>query len=231
MRIFFNILVIITLFSCKGTEPGENKTQRYFNIDSVYKDYLVSYSDDSVFTLGTSCGYKNSKEEIIIPKGKYSYCFTDTFKNFAFVSDDKLTNSKVVAIDRNENILFDVYMFDNGPDELADGLFRIIRNGKIGYADKNGIIVIEPKFECADKFENGKASVALECKLVKDKYDSEHSRMESDSWFYIDRKGNKVNKLKTAYNKHNSFFVYRLLTNSYRSITKRYRILVSYCNG
>ncbi|MDP3583484.1 MAG: hypothetical protein Q8S39_16225, partial [Ignavibacteria bacterium] len=92
----------------------------------------------------------------------------------------------------NEKILFDAYMFDNGPDELADGLFRIIRNGKIGYADKNGFIVIEPKFECADKFENGNANVALECRKVVDAYDSEHSRMESNSWFYIDKKGNKI---------------------------------------
>lgn len=187
-----SLLVIFILISCKRTEPGVNKAQGYFNADSIHTDYLVSFSDDSLFSPGTSCGYKNSKGEIIIPKGKYSYCFTDTFKNFAFVYDDKLTNSKVVAIDRNENILFDVYMFDNGPDELANGLFRIIRNGKIGYADKNGVIVIKPKFECADKFENGKASVALECKLVKDKNDQEHSKMESDSWFYIDKKGNKV---------------------------------------
>ena len=74
-------------------------------------------------------------------------------------------------------------MFDNGPDYLEDGLFRIIQNGKIGYADKNGVIVIEPKFECADQFENGIARVALDCTLVKDESDPEHSRMESDSWF------------------------------------------------
>ena len=192
MRRFFNIVVLLTLFSCKGTEPGVNKAQGYFDIDSIYTDYLVSFSEDSVFAPGTSYGYRNLQGEIIIPKGKYQHCFTDTFKNFAFVSDDKLTKSKVVAIDRNENILFDAYMFDNGPDWLEDGLFRIIRNGKIGYADKNGVIVIEPKFECAEQFENGIARVALDCKLVKDESDPEHSRMESDSWFYIDKKGNKV---------------------------------------
>lgn len=192
MNRFLYVLVLLTLFSCKGTEPGVNKAQGYFDIDSIYTDYLVRFSDDSVFVPGTSCGYRNLQGEIIIPKGKYSHCFSDTFKNFAFVYDDKLTNSKVVAIDRNENILFDAYMFDNGPDWLEDGLFRIIRNGKIGYADKNGVIVIEPKFECAEQFENGIARVALDCRLVKDEYDSEHSRMESDSWFYIDKKGNKV---------------------------------------
>ncbi|MCX6170294.1 MAG: hypothetical protein NTX65_13185 [Ignavibacteriales bacterium] len=192
MKILLSMLVIFILISCKGTEPRVNKAQGYFNVDSIHTDYLFSFSEDSESPYGTSSGYRNLKGEIIIPIGKYNHCFTDTFKNFAFVFDDKLTHSKVVAIDRNENILFDVYMFDNGPDELANGLFRIIRNGKIGYADKNGIIVIEPKFECADKFEHDKASVALKCRLVKDESDPEHSRMESDSWFYIDKKGNKV---------------------------------------
>jgi len=192
MRRFFNILVLLTFFSCKGTEPGVDKTKEYFNLDSIYTDYLVRFSDESDSLSVTSYGYRNLHGEIIIPKGKYNHCFTDTFKNFAFVYDDKLTNSKVVAIDRNENILFDAYMFDNGPDWLEDGLFRIVRNGKIGYADKNGVIVIEPKFACANQFQNGIASVALDCRIVKSEYDSEHSRMESDSWFYIDKKGNKV---------------------------------------
>jgi hypothetical protein len=94
------------------------KNQEYYTIDSMYIDYVYSFSDDGGFTPGARCGYRNIKGEIVIPKGKYTYCFTDTFKNFAFVSDDKLTNSKVVAIDRNENISFDAYMFDNGPDWL-----------------------------------------------------------------------------------------------------------------
>ena len=83
-------------------------------------------------------------------------------------------------------------MFDNGPDWIVDGLFRISRNGKIGYADKNGVIVIEPKFECAEQFENGVARVALNCKLVKDKSDPAPSALASDSWLFIDKKGNKV---------------------------------------
>lgn len=182
----------MTLLSCKEPEPGKNKTQKYFSVDLIYTDYLVSFTEEGIFTPGASCGYRNSKGEIIIPIAKYNHCFTDTFKNFAYVSDEKLTNSKIVAIDRNENILFDAYMFDNGPDYLEDGLFRVVRNGKIGYADKNGIIVIESKFECADQFENGIARVALNCKLEKEKYDLEHTRMESGSWFYVDKKGNKV---------------------------------------
>ena len=192
-------MVLLTLFSCKGTQSVDIKTKEYSDVDSIYTDYLVKFSDEIDSSNEKSYGYRNLNGKTIIPQGKYNYCFTDTFKNFAFIFDDKLTNSKVVAIDRNENILFDAYMFDNGPDWLEDGLFRIVRNGKIGYADCNGVIVIEPKFECANQFENGIARVALDCKLVKDKSDSEHSRMESNSWFYIDKKGNKIIKNACRY--------------------------------
>lgn len=106
--------------------------------------------------------------------------------------DDKLTKSKIVAIDRNENILFEAYMFDNGPDWLVDGLFRMVRNGKIGYSDCNGVIVIEPKYSCADQFEKGIARVALDCKIVENDTDPEHTSTESTTWFLIDKKGNKV---------------------------------------
>ncbi|MCX6150582.1 MAG: WG repeat-containing protein [Ignavibacteriales bacterium] len=192
MRNVFYTLILLSFFSCKGTESRVNKTQEYFNLDSIHTDYLVSFSDDGLFSPGKSCGYRNSKGEISIPQGKYNYCFTDTFRNFAFVSDDKLTNSKVVAIDRNENILFDVYMFDNGPDWLVDGLFRVVRNGKIGYANNNGIIIIEPKYECAEQFEKGIARVALNCTLKKDRYDPEHYEMEGGAWSNIDKKGDEV---------------------------------------
>lgn len=190
--LFFNVLVLIAFCGCRRPETEMNKPQKYFDVDSIYTDYLLRFSDDNDSSAGTSYGYRNLQGEIIIPIGKYSHCFTDTLKNFAFVFDEKLTNSKVVAIDRNEKILFDAYMFDNGPDWVEDGLFRIIRNGKIGYANRNGVIVVDPKFECADQFENGIARVALNCKLIKDESDLEHSKMESEAWFYIDKKGNKV---------------------------------------
>ena len=191
-RILFIIMLLFTFWGCKGTEMEMNKTQIYFDVDSIYTDYLVSFSDDNNSSDGTSYGYRNLQGEIVIPLGKYQQCFTDTFKNFAFVYGDKLTNSKVIAIDRNEKILFEAYMFDNGPNWLEDSLFRIIRNGKIGYADVNGFIIIAPNYECADQFENGTARVALNCNLVKSENDTEHTSMESDSWFYIDKKGIKI---------------------------------------
>ena len=56
-----------------------------------------------------------------------------------------LHQGKVVAIDRNERILFEAYLFDNGPDYTSEGLFRIIHDGKIGFANENGEVVIAPR--------------------------------------------------------------------------------------
>jgi len=143
-------------------------------------DILVLYDD----TVNNGHGYKNLHGEIIIPAGKYSFCFTDTFRTYAIVTSPKMG---FVAIDRKENILYSVFPFDNGPDYVEDGLFRIVKDGKIGYADATtGKIVIPPKFACAWPFEKGKAQVSMTC---ESKSFGEHSTWISDKWFYIDKRG------------------------------------------
>src|SRR5690242_11150784 len=91
-------------------------------------DILVWYDD----TANNGQGYKNLHGNIIIPAGKYSHCFTDTFRTYAVVL---LPQNGFVAIDRKENMLYSIFRFDNGPDYVEDGLFRIVKDGKIGYAD------------------------------------------------------------------------------------------------
>ena len=145
--------------------------------------YLVLVCDENDESL---CGYQTPDGVEIIPKGKYSYCFSDTLKDFAVVMDK---NEKCIAIDQEENTLFEVYWYDNGPDYLSDGLFRIIKDDKVGYADASGKIIIKPQYQCATPFEDGKAKVALKCSLQKD---GEHTRMNSDEWFYINKKGEKL---------------------------------------
>jgi hypothetical protein len=109
----------------------------------------VSYID----SVNDGYGYKNLYGDIIIPAGKYSFCFTDTFRTYAIVS---LPPKGFVAIDRKENILYNVFPFDNGPDYVEDGFFRIVKDGKIGYADaETGKIVIQAQFACAWPFEKG----------------------------------------------------------------------------
>jgi hypothetical protein len=69
---------------------------------------------------------------MVVPPGKFPVCNTDTFRNYAIVIE---AGKGIVAIDRQGIVLYSVFVFDNGPDDPADGLFRIWMNGKLGYAD------------------------------------------------------------------------------------------------
>lgn len=148
--------------------------------------FLIKIHEGKEDEMEARSGYINAEGDTVISLGKYAYCFTDTFVNYAIVLQQ---DGRCVAIDRSEKELYEVYWYDNGPDYLSDGLFRIRKNGKIGYADEEGQIRIDPQFACAGPFENGRARVAYTCDIVPD---GEHSSMESDQWFYIDRRGSKM---------------------------------------
>ena len=137
------ILILIGLLSI-------NRVVGQANVDI---DILVLFVD----TVKGECGYKTLEGDVIIPSGKYSNCYTDTFKTYAIVA--------------------------------------ITHSGKIGYADSaTGKISIKPQYDCATKFENGVAKVSKDC---QEKSDGEHSTWLSESWFYIDRTGKRVNPIMT----------------------------------
>ncbi len=151
----------------------------------VQDTYLIKIHSDETSAPG-ACGYINTAGDTVIALGTYLFCYTDTLKNFAIVMKK---DGSLIAIDKTNTKLFDVYKYDNGPDYISEGLFRILKNGKIGYANRNGTIVIEPRFSCALPFKNGRAKVSLDCKQITE---GEHSRWESEHWFYIDLKGHQI---------------------------------------
>lgn len=145
-------------------------------------EYLLLAEDPASGTYG----YYNHKGELVVPFGKYALCLTDTFRTHAVV----LKEEEFVVIDRQETVLYQVFKYDNGPDFSVDGLFRIVQNGKIGYADaKTYQVVIQPQFDCAFPFENGVARVSNNCKTEKQ---GEHSIWTSDNWKRIDKSGKVV---------------------------------------
>jgi WG containing repeat len=96
-------------------------------------------------------------------------------------------NGKWVIKNRKKKTLYEVFPYDNGPDYPSESLIRVVKNGKIGYANaKTYTLVITPQFDCAFPFENGKAKVSNNCKTIKD---GEHNIWISESWQYVDKKG------------------------------------------
>lgn len=133
--------------------------------------------------------YINSAGDTIIPAGTYEMCFTDVFVDYAIVMTNGDRGWRAVAIDRSGAEIFEVYWYDNGPDFIEEGLFRIIIDGHIGYANEAFEIVIEPRYACAEPFMEGKARVTFDCVRSAE---GEFIREISDSWFYINREGERV---------------------------------------
>ena len=81
-------------------------------------------------------------------------------------------------------------MFDNGPEPFNEGLTRVLRDGKMGYANKFGQVVIPCVYDYAKWFDKGFAEVTFDANLYLDGED--HKRVESDEWFTIDNNGKTV---------------------------------------
>lgn len=89
---------------------------------------------------------------------------------------------------------YKAYQFDNGDDYIKEGMYRIIdERGKIGYADEDGNIVIQPRFAFGFPFENGIAKVTdIGCEKEVPGSRGEYHYWDSDNWYYIDKTGRKV---------------------------------------
>jgi len=159
----------------------------------VKTNYLLAFSDSS--SGQELWGFKNVAGQIII-KPKYEIVGADTLYNFVFVT----LNYKWVAINKQDSIILTPYIFDNGPDYLEDGLFRFVKNGKIGFANAKGQKIIPPKFDFVSPFSEGLAAFSVGGKM--EKWDAEHSTWNGGLWGFVNKMGQVVIKpqFANAYN-------------------------------
>lgn len=148
-----------------------------------------------------SVGVKNGAGKIIIP-ADYS-AFTeqngDTVDGqiIFLVSRDTVLSvpglaTPYRAFDRNGKYLFTPFLFDNGPDYISEGLFRFVQDGKIGFADREGRIVIGPKFGFATPFQHGLSFYCTGCSFYRDTIsaDVEHNlRLTASRWGIVGKDG------------------------------------------
>lgn len=170
-KLIFAVLIIFLISACSSKK----------------EHYLVKFHEGEFDEIGVPTGYLNSKGDTLIPIGKYYYGYTDTIRDFGMVLDKE--TGKILGIDQNAKELFEVFKYDNGPDYSDSGLFRIIINGKIGYANLKGKIVIKPDFECAYPFIGEFAKVSDNCEMIKD---GEHTIWESENWYQINKTGKRA---------------------------------------
>ncbi len=172
IKIVFFVIINTTFVNTFFTQAQSNEELWFSFYDSTSESY----------------SYRNEFGKVMLERSKFAYCFTDTFRTYAIVLD---STKGFIAINRAGQVLYNIFVYDNGPDYPEQGLFRIIKNNKIGYASANtGVIVIEPQFSCAWPFdESGKAKVALECRIEND---GEHQEWMSKAWFFIDKTGKRI---------------------------------------
>lgn len=188
---------LVSFTSCGQKSDNANTDYSYYDksqLDKRIKEPLIAVTDEEFLQYGSRVAYLNSKADTIIPFDKYLYLGTDTLTHFANVIEYTKDSSygRRIAIDRNQNILYDIVFFDNGPDYFKEGFVRAKRNGKMGFANKYGQIAIPCEYDFIWWFEDGKAKVTYDAREIKDKYD-DHTRIESNEWFYIDKNGRRIN--------------------------------------
>ena len=187
---------LVSVTSCGQKSEKEITNHDYYDksqSDQGINEPLIAITDEEFLQYGSRLAYVNTKGDTIIPYDKYAYLGTDTLTHFANVIEYPNDSSygRRIAIDRNQNILYDIVFFDNGPDYFKEGFVRAKRNGKMGFADKYGKIAIPCEYDFVWWFEDGKAKVTYDAREIKDKYD-DHTRIESDEWFYIDKNGIEI---------------------------------------
>lgn len=184
-------LLLLLLIGCNSCFPEKKNTiQKDYAtiIDASLADKLIPITNEGIFKFGAPCAFINNLGDTVIPFGRFSVFETDTLVTYTFVKDNE---KGVVGINRKGEILFDAFIYgDVQLDQYSEGLVRILQNKKIGYADKTGKIIIKPKYKCAFPFINGKAKVANDCEETKDELN--HSKWKSNSWFYINKNGEKI---------------------------------------
>lgn len=151
--------------------------------------YAVSAEGD--LENGSDVAYLKAAGDTVIPFGRYGYFGTDSFQYFAQVilHGTDTTPGRTVGIGPDGAVIFDLVLYDNAPDPMQDGLMRVSRDGKMGFANDRGEIVIPCIYDHAEGFENGKARVTFQATRHAD---GEHTRVESTEWFFINMKGEPV---------------------------------------
>jgi len=183
------LLFILTFFfiACKPSNTTEQKTcEDNFPVIEKYK-LIIAEEDISSFGPFPKSGYVNTNGDTIINIDEYR-CLSDTFEYFGLVQDIK-GDGKYFGIDKQRNILFEAVPNGEGyAIEESEGRKMIQKNGKYGFANHKGEIIIESIFSCAETLRDGKARVSKNCWPLND----ESGRWESDNWIYIDKCGNEL---------------------------------------
>lgn len=129
-------------------------------------------------------GYKTKNQPTIEPQYWVANPFTKHC--IATVLD---SSNQWYYIDSKGRKLFHSLVYDNGPDYYYRGMARFIRNGKVGFHDSTGLVVIDPVFDYTLPFYAPLAAFCTGCKMVEEKFAME---VHGGYWGFINQTGKVV---------------------------------------
>ncbi len=185
-----NIIILVMLF-CFVSVSAQNK---YFTENRNHIDYV---------------GVKDAKGKVIIPAEMQN---VSEIKNGETVTDKLLSffgcpkniqpekEAWGCVFDRKGNYLYQAFAFDNGADYRVEGYQRIVKNGKIGFANRNGEIVIQPQFDFVTPFHYGYAQYCNGCRW--ENIDKEHRIVVGGQRGVINFRGEKITPQETPQHKN-----------------------------
>ncbi|MBL0942295.1 MAG: WG repeat-containing protein, partial [Alphaproteobacteria bacterium] len=117
----------------------------------THAEKLIAFED----TKTKLWGFKNEKGKTIIPA---------QFQRVHKSEKDELLipvskNGIFYRMDKRGNLKFESVFYDNGWDYYEEGLARFFKNGKVGFHDKKGNVIIQPRYDFAKYFKDGRSIV------------------------------------------------------------------------
>jgi hypothetical protein len=188
IKIYFVFALMGVFYAC-SSESDNTKTKVEFRTDySVEKDKDCGKRDllMSFETQDSRIGFKKRNNQVVIP-AIYKTAFQDTIFSYGIVLNN---DDQMVGIDLQGKYLYNIYVFDNGPDYIEYNRFRIKKNGKVGFANGiTGCIEIDPELSYAEPFHEGLTVFCLGGKLQTM---GEHSIWTGGKWGVMDTLGKVI---------------------------------------
>jgi hypothetical protein len=126
-------------------------------------------------------GYKTSQGRVAI-EPRYTMALEYSAEGIAAVVDEQ----GWAYIDRSGKLVIRPLAIDNGPDYFVEGLARFRVDGKIGFFERHGRVVIQPRYGYAMPFSQGRSAVCDGCREVAE---GEHRFVRGGRWGFIDSAG------------------------------------------
>ena len=156
------------------------------------RQVLLAYSTPSRGEV-PNCVRKNAAGELFIAPQLLKELNFDSH-GLAAVSSPR--ESWMYVNRRGKVIVSGVPVMDNWADSFHNGLVRIVRNGKYGFANSRGQVVVPPIYDGAMNFENGSAEVCKGCENKCAERECEHYAFAGGKWFRINTKGTVLTQLR-----------------------------------